>query len=127
MVETHLQGLHELPCARLGDGTQVVDQVSLGHPDASVTDGECVVVLVGDNGDLHLLLRLQDCRIGQTLVPDLVQSLGVEDNTTLLTHKIRLTSLRMFLPKEPEISLVMYSATYMNMSPAWFISPVTAH
>jgi hypothetical protein len=90
LVETHLQSLHELPCARLGNGTQVVDQVGLGHPDASVTDGECVVVLVGDNGDLHLLLRLQDCWIGQTLVPDLVQSLGVEDNIALFTCKIRL-------------------------------------
>ena len=74
-THTHLQSLHELPCAGFGNGSEVVDQVCLGHTDTRVDDGERVVVLVGNNGDLHLFLRLQYGRVSQTLVPDLIQGL----------------------------------------------------
>ncbi|KAG7222750.1 hypothetical protein INR49_026360 [Caranx melampygus] len=33
------KGLHEGLGARLGDGTQIVNQVSLGHADSSVNEG----------------------------------------------------------------------------------------
>ena len=33
-------------CARLGDGTKVIDHVGLGHANATVTDGEDLVFFV---------------------------------------------------------------------------------
>ena len=80
--ELYLQSLHELTCARLGNSSKVVDEISFGHADARVPDGESVVVLVGNDGDLHLLLRIQYRGISQTLVPDLVQCL-VNKRTTV--------------------------------------------
>ena len=71
-THTHLQCLHELSGTRLGDGSQVVDQVCLGHADPCVDEGQGVVVLVGDDYDLHLFLGLQDRGVSQTLVADLV-------------------------------------------------------
>ena len=55
----YLEGFHEAPGTRLGDGAEVVDKVSLGHTNASINQSESVVILVGNDGDLHILLRLQ--------------------------------------------------------------------
>ena len=49
--------LHEGLGAGPGDGTEVVHEVSLGHADAGVDDGEGVVGLVGHDVDEQLGLR----------------------------------------------------------------------
>lgn len=44
-ISTCAEGLHESLGSRLCDGAEVVDEVSLGHPDTGVLDGEGVVCL----------------------------------------------------------------------------------
>ena len=51
------------------------DRISLGHANTSVNDSEGVVILVGDDSNLHLFLRVKHRWIGETLVADLVQCL----------------------------------------------------
>ena len=71
----YLKCLHELPGPRASDRAQVVDKVRLGHSASRVPDGQRVFLLVGDDHDLQLLLFLEDLRLRQTFVPNLVQSL----------------------------------------------------
>ena len=52
------QRLHERLGPRLGNGSQVVDHVSLSHANAGVDDGERVGVLVRDDPDGQLALAL---------------------------------------------------------------------
>ena len=59
--------------ARLGDGTEVVDHVGLGHTDTGVADGERLVLLVRRDADVKLLLSLERRRVSQRLVADLVE------------------------------------------------------
>lgn len=66
--------------ARLGDGTEVVDHVSLGHTDTSVADGEDLVLLVGDDTDEEFLLRVELRRIGEGGVTNLVEGIGAVGN-----------------------------------------------
>lgn len=72
---THLQGLHEGFGARFGNSAQVVDEVSFGHPDTGVQQGESAVPRVGDDVDLEVLPSVQLGGVGQALVADLVQRL----------------------------------------------------
>lgn len=58
-----------------GDGTKVVDQVSLSHADTGITDTEEFVLLVSTDTDVELLLRVKDRRIRQRRVADLVQGI----------------------------------------------------
>ena len=51
--------------ARLGDGTEVVDHVGLGHANASVTDAEKVILFVRGDPDEKLLFGLEDRGIGE--------------------------------------------------------------
>ena len=59
--------------AGLGDGTEDVDHVGLGHADTGVADEECFVLLVGRDADVELLLSLERRRVSQRLVADLVE------------------------------------------------------
>jgi hypothetical protein len=61
--------------SRLGNGTEVVDQVRLSHTNTRVLDAESVVGLVGNKFDLQLRLRIEDGGIGQRLVADLIESI----------------------------------------------------
>jgi len=61
---------------RLGDGPQVVDQVSLGHADTTVADGENFIIFVWDDANEELLFGLEDGRIGEGSVTNFVQSIG---------------------------------------------------
>ena len=63
-------------CARLGNCAKVVDQVSLGHADTGVADGEELVLLVGDDADVQLLLGVEDGGVGEGGVADFVESIG---------------------------------------------------
>ena len=70
------EGLHEALGSGLGDGTKVVDEVGLGHANAGILNGEGVVGLVGDELDVEVGLGVQDGRVREGLVADLVQGIG---------------------------------------------------
>jgi len=70
------ESLHESLGARFGDGSKVVDHVSLGHTDTGVDEGQGLGVHVRNNLDVKLLLSIEFAGVSQGLVPDLVQSIG---------------------------------------------------
>mmetsp|Transcript_18093 Transcript_18093/g.30891 ORF Transcript_18093/g.30891 Transcript_18093/m.30891 type:complete len:540 (-) Transcript_18093:58-1677(-) len=69
-------GLHEVPGAGLGDGSEVVDEVALGHSDSTVVDGEGVVSLVRNDPDFEVGLGLELLGLRDRVVPDLVEGVG---------------------------------------------------
>ncbi|KAH9394529.1 hypothetical protein TYRP_004582 [Tyrophagus putrescentiae] len=71
-ISSGLQGLHERLGARLGNGAEVVDQVGLGHADASVDDGESLFILVGDDANVEVLDLRDLSWVGERLVADFV-------------------------------------------------------
>lgn len=71
----YLQGLHEGLGARLGNGTQVVNEVCFGHANSSINDGQGPVSLVGDDVNFQILATVQLGGISQTFIADFVQSL----------------------------------------------------
>lgn len=50
---------------RLGNGTQVVDEVSLGHTDTGVPNGEKFVLLVRGDTDVEFLAAVKSRGVGQ--------------------------------------------------------------
>jgi hypothetical protein len=96
-VSARGESLHEGLGAGLGDSTEVVDEVSLGHceskersvslasseekgqlrtSDTRVADGEGSVGLVGGDADEEVLLRVELARVGEGGVADLVEGIG---------------------------------------------------
>ncbi|GKT66755.1 hypothetical protein ColTof4_04247 [Colletotrichum tofieldiae] len=95
-IGTGGESLHELLGAGTGNGTKVVDEVlrglvaervgwgaeqrgatySLGETNTSVTDGESLVLLVGDDVDSQVLARVELAGVGEGLIADLVQGIG---------------------------------------------------
>merc|ERR1712017_2484 len=75
-IGTGLDSLHEGLGARLGDGSEVVHQVGLGHADARVGESKGVVALVTRDVDEEILLGLEELRVGETLVADLVEGVA---------------------------------------------------
>ena len=74
-VSSRRESLHESLGSGLGDGSEMIDQILLGHTDTAIFDRESVVRLVWDNIDAHLFLRVQDGRVGKRGVSDLVKSI----------------------------------------------------
>ena len=75
--------LHELLGAGAGDGAEAVDEVSLGHADAGIPDGDGAGLLVGDDADPELGLAVEHGLVGEALVADLVEGIaGVADELT---------------------------------------------
>lgn len=65
---------------RLGDCTQVVDHVGFGEANTSITDGEDLVLLVGDDADNEFLFCVENRRIGEGCISDFVERIrGVGD------------------------------------------------
>jgi hypothetical protein len=62
-------------CARLGDGTEVVDHVGFGHADTSVTDDKELALLVWDDPDVEFLFMFERRGIGERLVADFVEGI----------------------------------------------------
>ena len=60
----------------LGDRTEVVDHVRLGHTDTRINDSEDLVLLVGDDFDNEVLARVKDRGVGEGRVADLVEGIG---------------------------------------------------
>lgn len=58
--------------------TEVVDEISLGHADTRVAQGEGVVGLVRDDLDLELRIAVEDRLVLQGHVANLVEGLGHE-------------------------------------------------
>lgn len=56
---SYLQSLHKGFGARLGDGSQVVNQVSFGHANSSVNKGQGIGLLVWDDVNLQILAAVQ--------------------------------------------------------------------
>ena len=75
-VGTAAQSLHESLGSGLGDRSQVVNQVGLGHTNTSVSDGEALVLLVGSDSDVELLLAVENRLVGKRLVSNLVEGIG---------------------------------------------------
>ena len=66
--------------SRLGDGTKVVNHISLGHANTGILDSQGLGLLVGDDVDAQFLAGIELARVGQGLVADLVESIrGVRD------------------------------------------------
>lgn len=70
-----LQGFHESLGARLGNSTKVVDQVSFGHPNASIYNGESAIMLVWNQVNFQLFSRIQLAWVSQAFISYLIQSL----------------------------------------------------
>ena len=60
----------------MGDGTEVVDEVGLGHTDTGIADGEGLVGLIGDDLDVEVLAGVELGGVGEGLVTDLVEGIG---------------------------------------------------
>ena len=75
LVKLNLKSFHEGLCSGLCDGAKVVHEVSLGHANAGVHDGERLRSLVRDDLYVELLSGLQLGRVRQCLVADLVKSI----------------------------------------------------
>ena len=62
--------------AGLGDRTEVVDEVGLGHADTGVADAKDLVLLLGGDADVELLLGLEDGGVGEGRIADFVEGVG---------------------------------------------------
>lgn len=71
----YLKSLHEGLGSGLCDGSQVIDEVSLGHADSSVNNGQCAFMLVGNDVNLEVLPTVQFRWISQTFISDFVKGL----------------------------------------------------
>jgi hypothetical protein len=77
-----LESFHEVLGSRSGDGSQVVDELLLGHTDSGINDGQGVGVFVWDDLDLEVWVRLRTkfLWLSDGLVSDFVQSIrGIGD------------------------------------------------
>ena len=59
----------------LGNCTKIVDKVSLGHTDTSITKGEDFVLLVGGDANKELLLGVEYGGVGEGGIADFVQGI----------------------------------------------------
>jgi hypothetical protein len=59
----------------LGNGTEVIDHISLGHADATIAEGEDLIFLVWGYANEELLFRLENGGISEGGVADLVKSI----------------------------------------------------
>lgn len=66
-VGSGLECLHEGLGSGLGDGSQVVDEVGLGHADTGVHNGQGLLLLVGGDLDVEILARVQFTGFRQSL------------------------------------------------------------
>jgi hypothetical protein len=67
-VRTHL-------CTRLRDGSEVVDQICLGHTNTSVAESEGFVLLVGGDTNIELLARVEDGGVSQRSITDFIKGI----------------------------------------------------
>jgi hypothetical protein len=75
-IGTSRDGFHEGLGSGLGNCSEVTDEIGLGHTDTGILNGKGVVGLVRDNSDSEFGLRLELLGLGDTLVSDLIKSIG---------------------------------------------------
>jgi hypothetical protein len=75
-ISASLEGFHESFGSGLGNGTQVVDQVGLGHTDTGVSEDQLFLFFVWDDIYSHIFHVLEGVWVCQRLVSDFVQSIG---------------------------------------------------
>jgi len=71
-----LQGLEEFDRARVGDGPQVDDQLVARHANAGIADRDGLGLVVYDEADRQLGLRVEHVPIGEHLELDAMQRVG---------------------------------------------------
>lgn len=59
----------------LGNGTKVIDHISLGHADATIAEGEDLIFLVRGYANEELLFGLENGGISEGGVANLVKSI----------------------------------------------------
>ena len=74
-VRSSTEGLHECFGARLGNRSEVVDEIRFGHSDTRVLNSERVVGFVSNELDLELRFAVENGRVREGLVTDLVESI----------------------------------------------------
>jgi len=75
-ISTGGESLHEGLGSRLGDCSEVVNEISLGHSNTRILDGESTSLLVGSDTNEEVLLSVELSRIGKSGVTDLVEGIG---------------------------------------------------
>ena len=75
-VSAGLEGLHEVLGAAARDRSEVVDEVSLGHAETGVDDGEGLLGLVRDELDVQRWVGCERVGVREGLVADLVERIG---------------------------------------------------
>lgn len=71
----YLKSLHEGLGSWLCNGSQVIDEISLGHADASIDNGQCALMIIGNDVNLEVLSTVQFRWISQTFISDFVKGL----------------------------------------------------
>lgn len=64
----------------LGNGTQVVDEVSLSHTDTSIADGKDLILPVRDDADVEFLATVQGRGVRQGRVTNFVEGIRAVGN-----------------------------------------------
>ena len=67
-------------CSGLGDGTKVVDEVSLGHTNTGIADGKDLVLVVGGDADVEVLSAVEDGGVGEGSITDFVNGIRAVGN-----------------------------------------------
>ena len=62
--------------SRLGDGTKVVHEVSLGHTNTGIADRKNLVLFVRCDADVEILATVEHGRVGEGGIADLVKGIG---------------------------------------------------
>lgn len=73
---SYLQSLHKSLRTTLGDSSQVIDKICLGHANPSVDDRQGTVSFVRDKLNLEFFSAVKLRRICQTLIANFVQCLN---------------------------------------------------
>ncbi|MNE61448.1 hypothetical protein D3C80_1566630 [compost metagenome] len=64
-ISTSLQSLHKVLCSRSSNSTQIVNQISLGHTNTAINEGQGLVVLVRNDLNEEFLFRIQNALVSQ--------------------------------------------------------------
>jgi hypothetical protein len=75
-ISTSGKGFHESLSTGFGDGTEIVDQITLGHTNTSIFDSKGVVGFVWNQTDFKVGFGVHDGGISQRLIPDLIKGIG---------------------------------------------------
>ena len=88
-ISSSLKSFHESFGARLGNGTQVVDQVSFGHANTAINDGKGFVLFVWNNLDEKFLLTFQFGWISKGFIPEIWNNFLLWKQMKAQTQKIK--------------------------------------